>query len=501
MHRYSFLLILTFYLLPIQLLFSQDTLTAEWELIKSSPLPNGNSEAWSIGTDQIGNVLWGVNMDMSGLFEFMDALVYKLDEDTNFIWLDTAITGIYAQQSYNLKVTDSIVFAGGRTCGAIGIDSCDALFFTTDLATGATGWDFIWDGGYGYEEIDGIFIAYDGIYITGWSAGNGTSIDILLMKLDFSGNIIWQNTWGGATVKDDHQDGHIVVDDSLIYISGLYDGSVGLGWEGRALLAKFDKSNGSFVDSTTSGRQDAWLNAENALGMTSDGTFLYTVGYTTTSANNWDIFVAKFDKNFNQVWYTTWGGSVGAESARAITIGLDGSIYIGGNTASYGGGGKDIVLLKYDPLGNLAWYKTWGDTMDDQCLDIHIHDNDLYLTGKTNSYHPTQKWEALLLKVNLDSIVGVEEQIPKEETTLHFFPNPTSNTTTLKFHNPKNTLHQLAIYNAVGQQVITLNNIKADEIKLETQNLSEGLYFYQLWSGNEKIVAGKLVINPNFLSS
>jgi hypothetical protein len=494
MFRYSILQILVFFLLPNHLIYSQDTLITEWELIKSSPLPNGNAEAWSIGTDQIGNVLWGVNMDMPGFFEFMDALVYKLDEDTGFIWLDTAFTGVYAQQSYNLKVTDSLVYLGGRTCNAIGIDSCDALVLTTNVITGSTGWNFIWDAGYGYEEIDGIVIAADGIYVTGWSVGNGTGVDVLLMKLGFSGNIIWQTTWGGATARDDHQDGHIVVDDSLIYLSGLYNGSVGLGWEGRALLAKFDKSNGNFVDSTTYGRQDVWLNAENALGMTTDGAFLYTVGYTTTSANNWDIFVAKFDKNLNQMWYNTWGGSIEAESARAISIGLDGSIYIGGNTASYGSGGQDIILLKYDPSGNLLWYKTWGDTIDDQCLDIHIHDNYMYLTGKTNSFHPTQKWEAVLLKVNLDSIVSVEEQITKKDVLLFFSPNPTSNTTTLKFHNPKNNPHHLYLYDVVGRKILAIKNIRTNEIKIEKQNFTNGIFFYQLWSDNKKISTGKLII-------
>ena len=274
--------------------FSQSVLVPKWSLIESSAITNGNAEAWAIGSDKSGNLIWGVNKDAPGFFEYMNAFVYKLDKDKNLIWMDTSITGQFAQQSYNLKVTDSLIYVGGRTCRALGIDSCDVLFFNTDLATGKTGWDFVWDGGYGYEEIDGIALDDDGIYITGWTTGNGSEYDVLLMKINYSGNLIWKKTMGSNPNRGDHQDGHIVVDDSIIYISGLYDGSPGLGWQGRALLAKYDKNNGDLVDSFTYGRQDAWVNAENALGMTSDGTHLYVTGYTTVEMNNWDIFVAKY---------------------------------------------------------------------------------------------------------------------------------------------------------------------------------------------------------------
>ena len=485
----------SFLCLCISTVFSQGILKPEWVLTESSKMDNGNSEAWAIGTDQSGNVLWGVNKDSPGLFEFMDAFVYKLDEFSNLIWLDTAATGLFAQQSYNLKVSDSLIYLGGRTCRTLGIDSCDVLFFTTDLATGSTAWDFVWDGGYGYEEIDGIALGSDGIYITGWSVGNGTKIDALLMKLDYSGNLIWQTTWGSTTERDDHQDGQIVVDDSLIFISGLYNGSSSLGWEGRALLATFDKSDGSFVDSITYGRQDPWLNAENALSMTTDGTYLYTTGYTTTSANNWDIFVAKFDKTLNNIWYTTWGGIEAAESARAITLDNNGSIYVGGTTESFGNGKMDMVLLKINPAGNLEWYNTWGDELDDQILDIHLHNQKLYLTGKTQSFHLAQKWEAILLQVDLDNLTAHSDLVNDSNSNLRFFPNPMTNLAILKLDHPILRPQKFSLFDAMGQEVVTLINIPNQEIKIERKSLGSGIYYFQLTYDDTKHAVGKLLIN------
>lgn len=477
-----------------RLIYSQDTLSTDWVLIQSSPLTNGNAEAWAIGTDQSGGLLWGVNMDMPGVFEFMDALVFKLDEDGKQIWLDTAVSGTFAQQTYNLKVTDSFVYAGGRTCSSIGTDNCDLLFFTTDLHSGETGWTFVWDQGYGYEEVDGISLHPDGIYLTGWSVGNGTKVDVLVMKIDYSGKLIWQNTWGGIGARDDHQDGHIVVDDSMIYVSGLYNGTPNLGWEGSALLAKFDKNNGNFVDSLTYGRQDTWSNAENALGMTSDGIFLYVTGYTTTSLNNWDIFVGKFDKNLNQIWYKTWGGSSDAESARAISVVSDGSIYIGGTTKSYGNGNSDMVLLKFDSSGNLQWYKTWGKNLDDHALDIHIHGNHLYMTGRSNSFHPNQKSDAVLLKIEIDSISAVPEKPEQATNNYYFYPNPMNLSSELHFNPTEKEAHQLFIYDLTGKKRLEMDHITSGKVKIEKKDFTSGVFFFELWNSKGRITAGKLII-------
>ncbi len=439
---------------------SQGILQPEWTLLRSSNMPNGNAEAWAINSDSSGNLIWGVNEDMPGFFEYMDALILKLDTDKNILWTDTAITGQYAQQSFNLKITDSLVYAGGRSCSSLGTDNCDALFFTTTI-NGITGWNTVWDGGFGYEEIDGIALEPDGIYTTGWSAGDGYGLEVLLMKLDYSGNIIWQNTWGSPGLRDDHQDGHIVVDDSAIYISGLYSGSPVLGWDGRALLAKFSKINGSLIDSTTYGRNDYWINAENALSMATDGTYLYVTGYTTPSPGNWDLFAAKFDKNLNQLWYTTWGGAE-AESARAITTSSDGSVYIGGVTKSFGSGEEDVVLLKYKSDGELQWVKTWGAEKDDHTLDIHINDSYLFLTGKTNSFHPNQKWDAILLKILIDSASTIYNQPLKNVGSLRLYPNPAGQHTTLTYFLKKNENISISLVDIFGQ---TLEEIVINEAR------------------------------------
>ncbi|MFQ5447593.1 MAG: T9SS type A sorting domain-containing protein [Saprospiraceae bacterium] len=487
-HYLPFLLALAFW---AQQAAPQDTLHTEWAITATSPVANGNADAWAIGTDPTGNIFWGVNLDMPGLFILMDATLWKLDADANIIWQTTAATGPFAQQSYNLKVMDSLVFAAGRTCRGLALDSCDVLLFTVDAATGTTDWAFEWDGGFGYEETDGIALQSGSIIISGWSDGDGTEVDGLLMKLNATGDVLWQTTFGSGTARDDHFDGHAVVDDSMIYVCGLWDGSPLVGWDGRALLAKFNKTDGTFVDSVLFGRQDTWLNAENALGMTTDGTFLYVTGYTTPAPNDWDIFVAKYDKDLHQLWHTSWGGPM-IESARAITVAPDGAIYIGGNTNSFGNGNVDIALLKLAPDGALQWYKTWGEGGDDQTLDIHLRQNALYLTGKTNSSHPSGKWEAVLLKVAVDS-VNATGDIPAALSRVKVQPNPARNQARLTFVNVSHIPHTLLLFDAFGREVETVKEIVNSEVTVQKGSKHAGVYFFQLRNRKKIVATGKVV--------
>jgi hypothetical protein len=473
--------------------FCQGLINPEWSIIKSSPQLNGNAEAWAIGTDGDGNIYWGVNQDMPGVWEYMDALVYKLSPDTQVMWIDTAITGQWAQQSYHLKVTDSLDYVGGRTCNSLGTELCDVLFFTTDSQTGETGWEFIWDAGFGYEEIDGISLEDDGIIMTGWSAGDTTEVDVLIMKLDYDGQLIWETTWGHPDNRDDHQDGHIVVDDDYIFLSGLYDGSPLLGWDGQALLAKIDKSTGEFVDTHTYGSDDIWFNAENALGMTTDGTYLYVTGYTTPAANDWDLFIAKFDKDLNEIWYETWGGSPEAETARAIAIGPDGLIYIGANTKNYGEGEQDVALLVYDTDGNFIEFNTWGAELDDHVLDIYIDGDIIYLTGKTQSFHPNQLWEAFLLKTHLSTVTSSGEAADFNNV-MNVFPNPAGSEFEIVLGHSKAGPREVTVVDLAGKVVRREAFESEERLTIDSGGMKAGLYFLWVFDGHGRSYSEKVVV-------
>ncbi|MFQ5632613.1 MAG: FlgD immunoglobulin-like domain containing protein, partial [bacterium] len=118
----------------------------------------------------------------------------------------------------------------------------------------------------------------------------------------------------------------------------------------------------------------------------------------------------------------------------------------------------DVVLLKFSPEGNLVWYKTWGGAKEDNVLDIGIDGGFLYATGKTKSFHPSDKFEAFLLKAKADIGTAVELQ-PVSELNyfLHpAYPNPFNPSTEIRFQVAENSHAKLAIYTISGRLVRTL---------------------------------------------
>lgn len=55
----------------------------------------------------------------------------------------------------------------------------------------------------------------------------------------------------------------------------------------------------------------------------------------------------------------TWGGPE-FDEASGVATAPDNSVYVAGTTLSFGAGGRDAVLLKYDAAGTLLWQRTYG---------------------------------------------------------------------------------------------------------------------------------------------
>jgi hypothetical protein len=88
-----------------------------------------------------------------------------------------------------------------------------------------------------------------------------------------------------------------------------------------------------------------------------------------------------------QGWTHTWGGG-STDSIAANSRDANGNLYVAGSTSSFGAGGQDALVQKYDPSGNLLWTKTWGGTSDDYATAVAVDStgNNIYVTGGTRSF-------------------------------------------------------------------------------------------------------------------
>jgi hypothetical protein len=349
-----------------------------------------SDQIWGVDTDSKGNIYAAGYFQSPASKPFFDIVMYKFAPDGNEIWR-SQWGDQFEQKGFIVVVEQPYVYIGGTTRPSISLSESDMAVLCLNMDTGAVIWEFTWDQGFGYEEVDGVVVETDAIYVSGWTTGETSSNDIAILKLDLNGKLQWVQTWGDAGY--DTADGQIVVDEDAIYISGRYNGTNIL-FGGQAVLVKFDKTNGNYL------KHSLWGSSffSDGLGSTSDGTYIYVTGLNIQNGNG-QIFLLKYDKNLNLQWAQEWGDKAG-ESARVVEVDGDGNIIIGGSTFSYGAGESDVVLLKYLPDGTLQWYKTWGGPLADSIQGMAIDDGFVYLVGSSENGSQGMS-DGLLIKADL----------------------------------------------------------------------------------------------------
>jgi glycine cleavage system H lipoate-binding protein len=127
---------------------------------------------------------------------------------------------------------------------------------------------------------------------------------------------------------------------------------------------------------------------------------VYLVGWTDlTGSDNCAIIISKYNINGQVEWVKTWGG-INDDKGHDIYIDASDNIYIVGCTKSLGDTDGDIVIIKFDTMGNEIWNKTWGGSQYDTGMHI-IEDTfgNFYISGQTNSLGDVDG-DALLIKFN-----------------------------------------------------------------------------------------------------
>jgi hypothetical protein len=357
----------------------------------------GTEQSWGVDTDAQGNIYMALFQGTP-----YDWFIYKLAPDGKEIW-HQQWGRPWNDQPFIVVVAEPYVYIGGNSEHGPNLSVART---TTDLAVialrtsdGALVWVRTYDYGVGYDETDGLAADGDALYVSGWATTRDASLDVALLKLNRStGQIIWAQHWGSPNW--DEANGQLVLDQDHLYIAGRYNAAPTLPQNlvtGQGLIAVFAKQDGAFITRTTWGTGTA---AEDALGMTSDGQDLYTVGVSGSHGAGGQIIIRKYSKALTFQWERVWGGSR-AEDARVIAVDrASGDLVIAGTTASYGHGDKDIVLLRYRPTGALVYASYWGGPGEETAQGLALFGDFAYMVGSTTSVGAGGR-DAVLIKAAL----------------------------------------------------------------------------------------------------
>jgi hypothetical protein len=321
----------------------------------------GSSDVWLIKTDNAGNEIWnrtfgGTDYDVGScvqqtsdggyiisgraeLFEpnWEDIWLIKTDSDGNMMW-NRSFGGKWTENGdYVLQTSDGGYIIIGHTTS---FGSWDVWLVKTD-SDGNELWNRSFEG----KETQGgncIQHTSDGGYIiTGYtySFGAGES-DVWLIKIDSSGNMLWNRTYGGT-----------------------------------------DYEFGSHVQQTT------------------DGGYIIIGRTNSSGAGSWDVWLVKTDSSGNMIWNRIFGGP-DRDYGRCVQQTTDGGYIITGTSYSFNSDDCDVWLIKTDSSGKMVWNRIFGDTCSDAGRFVQqTTDGGYIITGETASYG-AGNWNVWLIKTD-----------------------------------------------------------------------------------------------------
>ena len=271
------------------------------------------------------------------------------------------------------------------------------------------------------------------LYLLGTTSSIYTGIarDIEIIKIDSSGNQVWENYISGYEASDDYPMDIIVDKNDAVYITGS--------------IAEFSPPN-------------IVLNL---------------------------FATVKFSENGDSLWSKILG-QMGNYPGFGVVLNIDANndLYVAGGISNerFVGGVYDMMILKYNPNGDTIWtIRRNIYNIDNTPVDMLLNasnDFTIILTG-------IQRYVTIRYS---DNIVDVDDDISVNKFDLQQnYPNPFNPGTTIGYSIPEASNVKIEIYDVLGNKIQTLvdDNKSAGNysVNFNGSELSSGIYFYRLSAG------------------
>lgn len=248
------------------------------------------------------------------------------------------------------------------------------------------------------DRAQGLVALSDGYVIASNSPVLGTSLiditnDIVLQKVDASGDSIWSKVYGVAGEIDEAEDLILTADNHLVITGTAEDVS-------KLLIGKLDLNGDSVWI-----KKYAVAPAENIgkdIIELPDGSFA-VVGYAAKDEIDTDILVVKFNPDGEKEWHSLVGDSQNQDFGESIAAAQDGGFLITGYNGVVFNFINDLILMKLDGTGNVVTnqisgkiqYKADGcagpdstaTPLEDWLVIAESADETYFITSDTNGFY------------------------------------------------------------------------------------------------------------------
>jgi hypothetical protein len=365
---------------------------ANW--IRTYGGPSADYGSSSVRTSDGGYIVTGTTGNFGAVSS--DCLVLKLDSGWNMEWQKIyGASGVDSCLSIRQTEPDLGYIVAGATSSS-GAGGSDVWLLKLD-GSGNVEWQKTY-GGSGSDQAVAVSQTDSGYIVAAQTSSFGMgSTDFWLLNLDTGGNILWQRSYGGASMDFLYDlqtvtgGGYIVAGQTMSFGAGGND----------ALLLKVDADGNIVWQKTYGGTLTDWA---GSIQKTVGGGYIVLGETSSFGAGDRDIWILKIDEDGEIAWQKTYGGPARDEGdgVSKIRQTSDLGYIVTGITSSFGAGGQDAWLLKLDANGNVTWQRSYGGAKDDWVyLAEETVDGGYIMAGNTRSFGAGAE-DIWLLKLEAD---------------------------------------------------------------------------------------------------
>ncbi len=308
-----------------------------------------------------------------------DAFIVKTDACGNEMWQRT-YGGSYKDGCRAIQQTDDAGYILAGYTDSFGNPGHDYWLIRTDEDGNE-----LWSKVFGGKDSDAALSVQQttdkGFVITGYSFSfsNGAK-DAWVIKTDDIGNIQWEKNFGGTLneygmcIKESCEGCFIIVgakDAPSSHDTDLW-------------LLKLDTTGEVVWEKTYGGFGDDW---GGSVISTDDNGYIICGDTSTFGCGGFDVWLLRINSDGMVEWDECYGDASHHETGYAVQKTHDGGYIITGSITSLSSGDSDILLIKTNSFGELEWNMTFAGNESDigYCVDA-TEDGGYIITGFTDSY-------------------------------------------------------------------------------------------------------------------
>lgn len=231
-------------------------------------------------------------------------------------------------------------------------------------------------------------------YILGTTWIADTTKNIILIKLDTSGEELWQRVYDNPKNGDD-----IPMDMSIDKLDNVWICGLSRLGPGKAdfLILKFNPDGILLADKLYDGKENKF-DSGNSIISDNQGN-IFAAGYETTSDSGINMVLFKYTNDAELLWKRGYATRQ-MDIANQLMVDDSNNVYVCG-ISNNGPHSADILVQKYDPLGKLKWQLVKDGPMGQSDIGQFISADDsmnIYISGFTN--HANSRADIPLIKLN-----------------------------------------------------------------------------------------------------